>query len=564
MKINNLFKLSVSLLPVFLFPQGETNAQDLQTAISLTRSEQFDEAGALYRTLLQKDPSNGMIYFYEGDNYLQKYYSDPQNSLYRPMVDSADKIFKAGIAKDSLNPLNFVGLGKICLINQQKAEAQTFFQKAFSLLPSGTNKSSRISKKEQAVVYIKVADSYVKILGKKDTAMVFDLLKKAENLDNKNFDLYITRGDAYFYMVNEGSMAIENYKIAQEMNPASPRAKLRIGHVWVRARLYDAALNYFNEATQADSNFAPAYREMGFLLAKLNRNEEAKKNFQKFLALSKGNRSARIQFINTLMELQDYKEAISQLNSILLIDSSNNDFNRALAYADYETGQYTAGLESMRKFLARADSNTIRVSDILYYGRILSKNSMDSLAAEKLMEAYAMDTSQTNLLNEIAFSYTRSKKYEKAEKTLLMKVQLNRAEPFDYYSLGKLYYSLHDWKKADSVLAYFNEIQPDYIPGYLWRAWALVNIDSDSKLGLAKPVFEAIIEKAQSDSSKYTKELKEAYSYLGFYNLLKYYQSKDQKDGIISMEFCQRVLALDPNDEKAKAILKELKNRIPK
>lgn len=552
------------LLPVFLFPSERTNAQDIQTAISLTRSEQFNEAGALFRSLIQKDPSDGTTYFYYGDNYLQKYYSDPQNSSYKSLVDSAGRIFKAGISSDSLNPLNYVGLGRINLINQQKEMAEVTFRKAISLLPSKTNKTSRISKKEQAVVYIKVADSYVKILGKKDTAMVFDMLRKAESLDDRNFELYLTRGDAYFYMVNEGSMAIENYKIAQSMNPASCLAKLRIGHVWIRARLYDNALGYFKEATQIDSNYAPAYRAMGFLLVKLNRNEEAKKNFQKFLALSKGNVSARIQYINTLMELQDYKEAIIQLNSIRKVDSANNDYNRALAYAYYETAQYGPALQSIRKFIDHADSASVRTADQLYFGRILSKNNLDSLAAEELLTAYSMDTAQTAVLSEIAFSYTRSKKYEKAEKVFLMKINRNRAEPFDYYSLGKLYYNMHEYRKADSVLAYFNEIQPDYIQGYLWRAWSLVNIDSDSKLGLAKPVFETIIEKAHSDSTKYTKELKEAYSYLAFYYLLQYYQSKDQKDGVLSMDFCQKVMAIDPSDEKAKAILKELKGRIIK
>ncbi len=564
MKTRNLLKIVLLVLPLFLVFREKMNAQDIQTAISLTRSEQFNDAGALFRSLIEKDPTDGTTYFYYGDNYLQKYYSDPQNSSFKSLVDSAEQVFKAGIVKDSLNPLNYIGLGKISLVRQHDEMAQASFRRAFSMLPSKTNKTSKITKAEQAVVYIKVADSYVKILGKKDTAMVFDLLRKAEILDNRNFNLYLTRGDAYFYMVNEGSMAIENYKIAQSMNPASSLAKLRIGHVWIRARLYDNALGYFKEATQIDSNYAPAYREMGFLLAKLNRNEEAKRNFQKFLTLSKGNVSARIQYINTLMELQDYKEAIAQLNSIRKVDSINNDYNRALAYAYYETAQYGPALESIRKFMAKADSASVRTADHLYFGRSLSKNNLDSLAAEQLMTAYSMDTAQFAVLSEVAFSYTRSKKYEKAEKVFLTKINGSKAEPFDYYALGKLYYNMHDYRKADSVLAYFNGLQPDYIQGYLWRAWSLVNIDSDSKLGLAKPVFETIIEKAHSDSTKYAKELKEAYSYLAFYYLLQYYQSKDQKDGMLSMDFCQKVIAIDPNDEKAKAILKELKGRIIK
>lgn len=558
------FKQIYVLFFLFFLFSGKTYAQDLKTAIGLTRSENFREAGILFRELIRKDPADGTLYFYYGDNFLQKFYADPQNQAYASLVDSAAHVFNTGISKDSLNPLNYIGLGRINLIKHLNDEARASFQIAFALLPSKTNKSSKISKKDQATVYIKVAESYVKILGKKDTTMVLDWLKKAEELDNKNFELYLTRGDAYFYMANEGSMAIENYKIAQVMNPSSAKAKLRIGHVWVRARLYDMALGYYKEAIDMDSNYAPAYREMGFLLSKLGRKEDARKNFQKFLELSKGNVSARIQYINTLMELQDYQEAIAQLNAIRSMDSSNNDYNRALAYAYFETAQYGAALEAIRTFLARADSAAVRTADLLYYGRILSKNNLDSLAAEQLMLAYHQDTLQAGVLSEIAFSFTRLKKYDKAEQTFLMKIQANKAEPIDYYSLGKLYYNMREYLKADSVLAYFNQLVPDYMPGYSWRAYALVNIDTDSKLGLAKPVFEIMIEKAQSDTVKYSKELKESYSYLAFYYLMQYYQSKDQKDGITSMDFCQKVLAIDPNDEKAKAILKELKTKIPK
>ncbi len=561
---NYFFKQICVLFFLFFLFSEKTFAQDLKTAVGLTRSENFREAGILFRDLIRKDPADVTLYFYYGDNFLQKFYADPQNLTYKSLVDSAALVFNTGISKDSLNPLNYIGLGRINLIKQQKEAAQASFQKAFSLLPSKINKTSKISKKDQSAVYIKVAESYVKVLGKKDTTMVLDWLKKAEELDNKNFELYLTRGDAYFYMANEGSMAIENYKIAQVMNPSSARAKLRIGHVWVRARLYDMALGYYKEAIDMDSNYAPAYREMGFLLSKLSRKEEARKNFQKFLELSKGNVSARIQYINTLMELQDYQEAITQLNSIRNMDSSNNDYNRALAYAYFETAQYGAALEAIRTFLARADSAAVRTADLLYYGRILSKNNLDSVAAEQLLLAYYQDTLQAGVLSEIAFSFTRLKKYDKAEQIFLMKIQADKAEPIDYYSLGKLYYNMREYPKADSVLAYFNQLVPDYMPGYSWRAYALVNIDTDSKLGLAKPVFEIMIEKAQSDTVKYSKELKESYSYLAFYYLIQYYQSKDQKDGITSMDFCQKVLAIDPNDEKAKAILKELKTKITK
>jgi hypothetical protein len=111
---------------------------------------------------------------------------------------------------------------------------------------------------------------------------------------------------------------------------------------------------------------------------------------------------------------------------------------------------------------------------------------------------------------------------------------------------------------------------PEHVQGYLWRARALVNIDSTSKLGLAKPVYEIMIEKAKTDSVKNSKELMEAYSYLAYYNLVQFKESKDkdQQAGLRAIEYCNKVLAIQPPDpvytEKAKILIKDLEPKIKK
>jgi len=149
---------------------------------------------------------------------------------------------------------------------------------------------------KQANVLTRMANGYVKALVK-DTAQIFALLKAAEKLDPKNYLLFIVKGDAYIMLLNDGSNAITNYNIAQSLNPQSPLAKVRIGQLWMRAKQYKSALIYYDEAIKIDSSYAPAYRERGFLLAKANRNDDAKRDFARFLKLSAGNTTARIQFV---------------------------------------------------------------------------------------------------------------------------------------------------------------------------------------------------------------------------------------------------------------------------
>ncbi len=567
--MKRIFKssLGVALFIAILLGGIHIHAQDLQAAFKLTRAERFVDASAAFKALLQKNLKDGDVYYYYGENFLQEFFSDTTNNSFIELSDSAKMLFSRGTVADPTNPLNYVGLGQIALMLGDKNNAQKNFSKAISLLPSKTNKTLVMTPDKQATVYIKLANAYIKA-GINDTAMVFGSLRSAEKLDKKNYDLYIVRGDAYIYLLNSGSMAKLNYDIAQNLNPKSPMAKLRVGQLWMRARNYKDALTYYQEVVKIDSTFAPAYRELGYLLSRANRNDEAEQNYKKFLQLSGGNTTARTQYVNTLLELKKYDKAIIELNEILKTDSSNNDLNRALAYSYFETGQYDKGLVYSRKFFRRAKPEKIRPSDFAYLGRLLAKTKQDSVAHETLLKAFQMDTSRGELLSEAAMSLVKLKKYDKAIDIYKMKIMLKKAVPGDYYNLGKVYYNTRSWNKVDSTLAYYNTLMPEHMQGYLWRARALVNIDSTSKLGLAKLAYEIMIEKAKTDSVKNSKELMEAYSYLAYYNLVQFKETKDQQFGLKSIEYCYKVLAIQPADpaysEKAKIFIKDLEQKLKK
>lgn len=566
--MTRIFKptLGIALL-LTIFSGIRAHAQDIQAAFKLTRAERFEDASAAFKSLLQKNLNDGDVYYYFGENYLQEYFSDTTNNSFKELSDSAKMLFTRGTTADPANPLNFVGLGQIALMMKDLPKAQQNFAKAMSLLPSKANKNIVMAPDKQATVYVKLANAYIKA-GSSDTAVVFDALRKAEKLDNKSYDLYIVKGDAYIFLLNDGSKAILNYNIAQSLNPKSPFAKLRVGQLWMRARNYQDALTYYQEVVKIDSSFAPAYRELGYLLSRANRNSEAQVNYKKFLRLSGGNTTARIQYVNTLIELKNYTEAINQLNEIMKSDTSNNDLNRALAYSYYETGQYDKGLVYSKKFFRRANPDKIRATDYAYLGRLYAKTKQDSLAHGYLIKAFQLDTSHSELISEAAMSMIKLKKYDKAIEDFAMKIALKKAVPNDYYNLGKVYYNTKSWGKVDTTLAYYSTLMPEHVQGYLWRARALVNIDSTSKLGLARPVYETMVEKAKTDTVKNAKELMEAYSYLAYYNLVQFKDTKDQQFGLKSIDYCNKVLAIQPPDpaytEKAKAILKDLELKIRK
>ena len=548
-----LFVLSFYTLP----------AQDLQTAIKLYKSEQFDASSSMFNKLLTESPNDGDIYYYNGIRYLREFQADTINTSLKEMADSANYMFDLGAKKDPMNPLNFVGLGGLALFVDDIQTAEQHFAKATSLLPSKANKNIVMSPERQCIVLYNMAEAYIRT-GVHDTSKVFPLLRKAEKLNKKDPQLYITLGDAYIFMMNDGSKAIYNYNIAQGLDPKSPEAKLRVGQLWMRARNYPDALNTYKEVVKIDSNFAPAYRELGYLYSRANRNDDAQYNYKKFLILSANNTAARKQYVNTLIELKKYPEAISELGEIIKVDTLDNDVNRALAYCYFETGQYEEGLKYSKKFFKRAKPEKIRSADYAYLGRLLAKTKQDSLAHEMLVKAFEIDSTKSELLSEAAMSLNRIKRYDKALQIYKLKIMIGKANTGDWYNMGKVYYNLQEWGKVDTTLAYYNTLMPDHIAGYQWRARALVNMDPDTKLGLAKPVFEALVEKAVTDSVKYSKELIEAYGYLAYYYLVQFNATKDQENGKKALEYSFKILALDPNNEKGKEFVKQIEPRIKK
>ena len=71
-------------------------AQDLNSAILLTRSEQYDKAEAMFQELIQKEPANSKNYFYLGENYLADYFADTISNSLTVAAKHAKEVYQKG------------------------------------------------------------------------------------------------------------------------------------------------------------------------------------------------------------------------------------------------------------------------------------------------------------------------------------------------------------------------------------------------------------------------------------------------------------------------------------
>ncbi len=90
--------------------------QDLNTALKLANSEQYEEAEKVFQDLLTKDASNGDIYYYFGETYLKDYLSDTFSNSLDEYAQKAEQLFQEGIKAAPANVLNQVGMGAVTLM----------------------------------------------------------------------------------------------------------------------------------------------------------------------------------------------------------------------------------------------------------------------------------------------------------------------------------------------------------------------------------------------------------------------------------------------------------------
>ena len=130
----------------------------------------------------------------------------------------------------------------------------------------------------------------------------------------------------------------------------------------------------------------------------------------------------------------------------------------------------------------------------------------------------------------------------------------------DYIAIGKLYdskgvqaKSKDDYMAADSAFAKAAEMNAEGYRANLYRARTNSRMDESSEKGLAKPYYEKVVAVLSTKNDpRYNDILIEAYSYLGYYSLIK-------KQNAVSKDYWNKILTLDPGNVTAKKALSGLK-----
>lgn len=542
--------------------------QSIQDAKKLTDNEQYEEASAMYQSLISKTPANADLYYYFADNLLSSENPDSAKILLDKgkSIDAGNALVKIGYAKLLFDAIS-VREAKAALTQdgsnpELKARQETAVQNVADggkLIDEALLKAAP----KDPTLFIEAAEAYIHYENK-DLDKAKLLLDKANGIDGKNVEVNLLYGDIYTELSN-GTLGAEYYNKALDLDKSSARAKVSKGRLYQRSTNYEGASEEFQKAIVDLPNYAPAHRELGEAYFKLGKLEKAKEEYRKYLELSKNNCGARIRYASFLYISKAYSEVISELDQVShRCDSNNTKMLRLQAISYYELKDNEKGLQAVDHLFRVVPQDKRIGKDYEYYGKLLAATNKDSLAIEQLQKAYALDPSRVDLLSEIASSWYKLKQYGNSITVLKQKVAIGKdVKIADHYNLGRSYYYNNQFPSADSSFMKVNELSPKYASGWLWRADANSHIDSTSEAGLAKPYYEKYIEIAEADSAnavKYQSGLIKAYGYMAYYYILK----KDNASGLPYLKK-KLLLPLDADERKAvQQAIDQLEGRGPK
>ncbi len=510
-------------------------AQTLKEARNFTDNEQYEKARGVFKLLLAKEPTNGDNFFYFGDLMLKMEYPD-----------SAKILFQKGVDINATNALTHVGLARYYMYtwNDPKGAQEIAYAKSLVQTHAG-KKGLDMAASRQVQIYLEIAETETWAVSPNyDDAI--NLTTVCEKLDSKNPEVFLVRGDSYYRKdpVN-GTPAITSYNLAAKLDPKSCQANVRIGKLYANGKNMQSAIGFYNIAIKTDSTFAPAWRLKGEAQYSIMKFDSAQKSMATYLRLN-DDPTARYNYCKALYKGGNYSDAIVQGNLALDKDSSITVVYRIIGrcYIESKTPDAVKSIEYFNKFFAKqkiSGAPVVIADDYIDRGKAFSKNNQDSLAILDYLKALNVDTSRKDIYFDVATSYYKMKKYDKAAEFYKKKIDLNPANATisDWNAYGRTLFAQKDYANADLAFRKFTTMDPLNSIGWYWRGRANQYLDKELKSDSTRIFFETFFDLADKDREKNKKELITASIYLGGYFNVK-------KNFPCSKAYFQYSLDLDP------------------
>jgi tetratricopeptide (TPR) repeat protein len=525
------------LLCFLLLSSGLLKAQpsEIKRAFSYIEIEQPSRALAVLTDLANAPKTTPNQQYYIGMGYLRL-----------GQLDNALKSFEDGIALKEKYGLNYAGKAHVKLLRGQPNEATPLLERALDL---GRNKDAEI--------FTAVAAAYLVDL--KLVSKAIELLEKARSLDSDNRETHLLLGDAYL-IVNKGGESVSSYERAAKVDQHWGMPHYKIATVYSRSRNDEMVFASLNKAVSADSLFAPAHKKLGEMYYVRKQADKAVKEYEKYLSVTENPGDATFQYAFFLIMAKQFDKANAIFEKVIHSDNVPPLALKYYAFSLLEQDTARKNAEQARplleKYISLLKPTEIQAADYAYYGKVLLKLGEDSLASQSFTNSLEIDSAQQDILVLHARNLMKQKRFAEAAQVYSQMVQMDESPKLqDLWYLGQAYYYDEQYVNADSTFSkMLSKQSADKLPFQvlLLSARSKANIDSTMTTGLAKPMYEAFLERISPNVSKYTKEAIEGYSYLGAYYVHK------EENLLKAKSYYEKILKLDSDNPMANGFMKAI------
>lgn len=524
----------ISLLITLLFT-GSVFAQSVDEGKRFLYYERYNSARDVLNRLVNANPNNVDAVYWLGQAYLAQ-----DDSV------SAKALYQKTLTANPNAPLMLVAIGQIALMENQANEARNRFETAISLTKgrdfnilnaiARANVEARLGSAPYAIEKIKLIPE-----------------------NKRTAEMWTNLGDAYRKMT-DGANAQLSYQSALAVDAKYAKASFMMGRIYqtqgtTQEHIY---MQYYNDAMTKDPNFAPVY---GWLQEYYYRRDinKAREYLDKYISVSDPDNKNCYYQASFLYASSKFQESIAKANECIASggQSPYPSLYGLKAFAYDRLNDSANAKSNFELYFQKQKPENLLSGDYAKYGQVLLKfPGNEALASTYIEKAIALDTLEANKMDyiiSVANTYLTAKNYAEAGRwyARLTSIKKNPTKT-DLYNAGINYYRAAtpaNLKSADSLFTIYQQKYPDDVLGWYYGAIVKANMDSSSALGLAVPDYQKLIEVATTLSDSVRSKQLQITGYKYFVN----YNYNVKKDKAATIAVIDKILALDPNDETAKA-----------
>ena len=488
------------------------------------------EAMAPVEAAIRENPKAADLYYYLG-------YAQLKNN----QLDAAAKSFDAGIAKNPKEAINYAGKGHLALLQNNVAEAKINLDKALKL-----------SKSKKVPVLKAVAEAYLTQPQRAGEAVA--LLLKAKSIKD-DAEVEVLLGDAYLAQ-NQAGSAVSAYENAAAMDTKNGEPYYKIGMIYTRVNPAMSQQS-FEKAVAIDPEFTYAYDELADIYYQQKEADKAVAAAEKFRQLSSDPEKIKMRLAFIYVMQGEYAKGNQLFEELVAKDDVKpivyRYYIKSLQATKDSTDSITSATVSER-FLTRAKPEDITPKDYIELGKLYIALGNDSLGESQLTKAVQLDPKSPEAVQAQAEIYYKNKKYSEAADAYKRLVAVKeKPSPNEFLNMARAYSMTEQYQQADTVYTQLVEQYPTNLQVTVEAARVKANIDSTQEAGLAKPLYEKVLELANAAPEKNKTFIIESYKYLGSYYAISEGNLAKGK------EYFQKVLALNPADQQAKEVLEAIR-----